>query len=126
MQEFLSLEPKFRPWGELKEKSNANTIFVDCDRAIPPALRDVWRTLRLAGVLCRWVRYDRTRRGWHIVIRVRESLSPLACVALQCVLGSDLEREKFNLGRVMSDAKRPQGKFARARWNILYRAKVYS
>jgi len=97
---------------------------VDVDSSTSPALRDVWRTLRLAGVFPRWLRYDRTQRGWHLVLRVHKSLHPFAIVALQALLGSDLEREKFNFGRVMADANHSQGRFARARWNILYRVKV--
>jgi hypothetical protein len=64
------------------------------------------------------VRYDKTRRGWHVLIFVRRKLAPRTVVALQAILGSDYRRETFNLLRVLSLAKRPM--FWRERWNVLY------
>ena len=79
-------------------------------------MRELSRELRLFGLLPKWVRYDRTNRGWHIIIRVNRDLVPLEVVALQTVLGSDRKREAFNLARVMAGGG--------PKWNILFERKL--
>ena len=82
----------------------------------------------MCGLRPNWIRYDRTARGWHIIIRVNRRLSGLECVALQAVLGSDSARETFNLARVMSrsggSANKKRKAWEAKRWNILYRVKL--
>ena len=95
---------------------------VDSDDRRPPAMRELLRRIRFIGLRVSWVRYDRTRRGWHVVIRMRDKRSPIECVALQAVLGSDRERETFNLARVMW--ARREGRRLGNRWNILYEKKI--
>lgn len=67
-----------------------------------------------------WIRHDRTKRGWHVSVRLSKSLSPAEIVALQAVLGSDPRRESLNLMRVIFQRweRAPQ------RWNLLYREKL--
>lgn len=64
------------------------------------------------------IRFDRTRRGYHAVVTVRQRLSPWRIVFAQAVLGSDWKREIFNSRRVI--AWRTVPAFWRARWNVLY------
>lgn len=80
--------------------------------------------LRTIGLRPIWLRTDRTRRGWHIVIRLTRALLPAECVALQALLGSDDRRECMNLLRVMSIARRDPGPFWRHRWNLLFSYKL--
>jgi len=113
---------QLRPWGELKEKSRSDTVYVDVDKKTSPTLRELWRVLRFIGLRVQWIRIDRTVRGWHVVCRFREKLAPAESVALQFLLGSDREREVFNLARVIRS--RLDGRRLGDRWNILYKRKV--
>ena len=92
---------------------------LDFDRPIP---RDFFFLLRHYTMLWDWtveaVRYDRTRRGWHVVVAVRDDVPPMGIVAAQAILGSDLAREGFNFMRTLH---RPRG-FFRNRWNVLYKS----
>lgn len=95
-------------------------LLLDLDgRAVP---RVFWRRLRHAvrtwQLRVEHVRYDRTRRGWHVIVRLRETLDPVAIVAAQAILGSDPKREIFNLLRV--DRLGRTATFWRTRWNTLY------
>lgn len=94
-------------------------INLDFDRDPPRDLLGaiVWtcKTLRLTLVA---VRYDRTRRGWHVVIGVVEYIDPTVTVAIQAILGSDPHRETYNLVRAQLVPNLPA--FWRARWNVLY------
>lgn len=111
-----------RPWGELKESSHAKTLYCDYDVMAAPELLPVFRTLAFVGLHIKWVRYDKTARGWHVVIRTREAITSIESVSLQALLGSDPEREKFNLARVMW--ARREGRRLGNRWNILYKRKI--
>ena len=94
-------------------------LYVDIDGPLPPRVLDrvVW-CLRLWGWTPEAVRFDRTRRGWHVVVGVQEVLEPSVIVAAQSVLGSDYKREAFNLMRVQTLAH--VSPFWRGRWNVLY------
>lgn len=65
-----------------------------------------------------FVSYYRTRRGWHVEVRVRRRVHPWRIVAVQAVLGSDYRREAFNLRRTARWRDLPA--VARARWNVLF------
>jgi hypothetical protein len=84
----------------------------------------MWVTSRIIGLRVNFIRYDRTRRGWHIVIRLERrkrkngGFTPLEKVALQAVFGSDARREALNLMRVIN------GNGKDKRWNILYSRKL--
>lgn len=90
---------------------------LDFDGPIP---RGFLYRLRHCTKLWHWtvegIRYDKTRRGWHVSVAVTERVAPALVVAAQACLGSDLKRESFNLMRVLA---RPRGYF-RNRWNVLY------
>jgi hypothetical protein len=62
--------------------------------------------------------YERTARGWHVVIGLSISITPIETVALQAILGSDPRRESLNLMRVL------YGGGSDKRWNILYKRKL--
>lgn len=125
---------QFRPWGEVEEYGRKNSTYCDYDRDRQNdteahwqnhiGLLRVWslgRRLRLAP---QWVRYDATRRGFHVVTRWNRNIDPAYIVAMQALLGSDHNRESFNLARLMN-AERSFGKKEKAaRWNILFRKKL--
>lgn len=116
---------RFRPWGILKEVGRNDTIYIDVDFKTLPSMREVWRIIRFVGLQPKWVRYDRTRRGWHIVIRqLRKDLSSSEIVALQIMLGSDRGRELFNLARVIANRREGASRWQRKRSNILFLTKV--
>lgn len=108
-------------WGEIEDYSRNDTLYLDKDGVHPRcSLRRVWELFRSIGIRVVWVRYSKSRRGWHVVIRVNRGLDALVIVALQSVLGSDPKREAFNLARVMAGYNKNGAK----RWNILYRRKI--
>lgn len=126
----LSLrDRRFRPWGEIEEYGRKNATYCDYDdgheapdRGSAGAnLLSLWKAARCIGARPEWVRYDATRRGYHVVTRWNRNFDPSQTVALQLLLGSDPAREAFNLARVMSPGETSrEGK----RWNILYRLKL--
>ena len=69
-----------------------------------------------------WIRYDRTKRGWHVVICLAGKLSPVEVVALQAVMGSDRNREAFNLARarLIESGAAPRS----WRYNVLFERKL--
>lgn len=94
-------------------------VFCDFDEGRgSPHLRPVWTVFRLLGIRPISIRLDRTRRGWHMVIRCDRCFTPVEKVALQAVLGSDARRESLNLMRVIN------GHGGDKRWNVLYREKL--
>jgi hypothetical protein len=80
--------------------------------------------LRTIGLRPMWLRTDRTRRGWHVIIRLTRSLRPAETVAVQALLGSDSRRESLNLMRAISVQRRDPGPFWRRRWNLLFSYKL--
>lgn len=85
-----------------------------------PPLQSLAHTLGLKIV---WQRWDRTKRGWHLTVKVRQKLTLAEIVCCQALLGSDPARERLNLARAISLRLHPS-KFWQARANILYRRKV--
>jgi hypothetical protein len=108
----------------MEEFSDANTIMLDYDRKKTPPLAPVFVCLRMSGLQITFLRDDRTRKGWHRVVRVRESLSPLEILTIQAVLGSDRRRENLNLMRLLRTRESGMSDFQSKRWNILYRTKL--
>lgn len=95
-------------------------LLLDFDGALP---RDLYARVsgsctRLWGWTVEGMRIDRTRRGWHVVVALRERVAPALVVAAQAILGSDPNREAFNLMRVRR--LRTQAAFWRERFNVLY------
>lgn len=95
-------------------------LYLDLDGA--SALRGVERRIFFLCRTMKWkveaVRYDRTARGWHVVIAIKQRIAAPFMVAAQAVLGSDWRREAFNLSRVRQ--LRSKSPYWRARWNVLY------
>ena len=75
-------------------------ILCDFDGPLPPNLL-AWVTQ--CCHLWRWplvgVRFDKTRRGWHVVVGVRGFIPLGAVIAAQTIFGSDRKREMLNLMR---------------------------
>ena len=93
----------------------------DDGRAWP--LWRLWWVLRLMELRAAWIRYDRTRRGWHVLIAIpAPPLLASEVVALQAVMGSDRDREAFNLNR----ARLVMRGLAPRRWrtNVLFERKL--
>lgn len=112
-------------FGVIDHVADPHVAYLDIDRRACPSLRPVWIVLRSLGLRPVWIKLRRSRRGWHVVIRLRgPALNPLAIVALQAVCGSDARRETLNLMRVLNIERHGASQFWRARWNILYREKV--
>ena len=93
----------------------------DFDGPLPADLE--WRV----GVLTRhqrwtveYVWYRKTRRGWHVIVRVAETVAPIVTVAVQAMLGSDWKRENYNLARAGQLANVPPSWREARRWNALY------
>lgn len=108
----------------MKERSHPNLTLIDYDEGLL-ALREFWRRFprvcRVIGNRPLWFRYDRTRRGWHVVIYWRYEMSPWMLLALQAILGSDWRRESMNFARLASGRT---DRFSMERWNILYEEKM--
>lgn len=115
---------RFRPWGILKAVHDNRHIYLDFDKRNPINLLRLRHAMCLCKLRVGWVRYDRTNRGWHVIVRLRQSVHPLEIVALQAVLGSDPEREKFNLARVMENQRRGASAWKASRTNILFSRKI--
>lgn len=105
----------------MKEWSDDKTVMCDFDTPRPPSLWEVNRVFHILDIKPRWMRYDRTRRGWHLVIRLPRPLQKPALVALQAILGSDPRRETLNLMRALSVR---WDRFNSQRWNVLFREKL--
>lgn len=101
----------------------STTIKLDIDR------KRVGRApFRRLDFLCRVLRLHReailtyrTANGWHILLFVRERVSPPIVVAMQAIAGSDWRRETFTLQK----ARRLHGvsRYWRERYNTLYEAR---
>lgn len=119
-------------------------ILLDFDGTIPRAIvrGNAWRNLRrgqslhytdqgaarrlrwvLDVAVCakvKWLRVDRTRNGYHVVVRTNRRLAAVRVVLCQALLGSDWRRETFNARRVARLPFVPP--YWRRRWNTLYAA----
>jgi hypothetical protein len=102
--------------GIVKTYAKTNQTFCDFD-GWRPSLSRVWRIAAMLRITPRWIREDKTKRGWHLVIEWSRQFTRVELVALQCLLGSDLQRETYNLARVMSGKKSE-------RWNLLFERKL--
>lgn len=92
-----------------------------CDYDGPPIrLPRLAVLVRLMALRPLWVRYERTRRGWHVVLRVRERLRLTETVSVQAILGSDPYREAFDFAR----ARTAPNSWWAARANLLFGEKL--
>lgn len=89
-------------------------------------LGPIFSALHICGLRAVWIRCDRTRKGWHIVVRLSERLAPAETIALELVCGSDRRRANLDLMRLLEMRKHATEKFWRRRWHILYSEKLVS
>lgn len=96
-------------------------ICCDFDGPIP---RDTEWRIRFAawtiGFTVKYVRFDRTRNGWHMIVETRERFTPTELVLLQSLLGSDWKREVYNARRARTLSRQPALWRRAPRWNTLY------
>lgn len=97
-------------------------VDVDAGRKPLPVGRLVSRLAR-AGRKVVWMsqRQSPGGKGWHVELKV--SPAPRTCqevVALQCLCGSDLNREAYNLQRAIAVDRKEVPPYWRSRWNVLY------
>lgn len=97
-------------------------LMLDFDRPQAPRLTKLCWQMRKLALRPRLLMYRRSRRGWHIVIYLTESLLPVEMVAVQAIMGSDRNRELFNLARVRCLKGMPAR--ARQMWNVLFDHKI--
>lgn len=111
--------------GMMKETTTTNRALLDYNTRAAPRLAWMWAVCRIVGLRARWIRTDRTRRGWHVVIEFSERFTNGELVALQAILESDKRREALNLMRVIAIRKYPHmPHYWKTRWNILYAEKL--
>lgn len=95
-------------------------IKCDYDRATLP--REWWDRLRIVmraqRLTVEYVRVDRTTRGWHVWVIVRQRMAFPRVILVQSLLGSDWKRELFNSRRAIAWRHVPE--FWRSRANVLY------
>jgi hypothetical protein len=122
---------RFEKFGHIDECSNipqGHAIFLDCDSigtiSPPPPKRSYirWILSSICGIQIQSIYYKKTQRGWHVIIRVHERLTPLETVALQSILGSDPMREALDFMRAREIENADE--YWQTRWNILYDFKV--
>jgi hypothetical protein len=109
--------------------SKPDHAYVDFDFRRPdrrsPRLRPIFTVLRMVGLRPRLpIEMQRTRHGWHVVIRLNQKLSPAELVALQLCLGDDRKRGALNLMRARALRCCAVTPYWRKRWNILYSHKL--
>ena len=107
----------------MEEFAEADKTLCDYDGAMPRNIAQ--RVFALAGMIGAkplWIRQDRTRRGWHLIVKWDQEFTPAELTAIQAILGSDPNREALNLSRVRAGIETAGQQRC---WNILYRRKVY-
>lgn len=103
--------------GIVKQYAQPDMTMCDYDSPWRPPIHVIARVAQMLRVKPIWMREDKTRRGWHMLILWNRTFTPIEIVALQCVLGSDRQREAYNLARVFSGVKSE-------RWNLLFERKL--
>lgn len=104
----------------------SRTLFMDYDttnnpRLTIPMVNSTFRALGLASGYSA-IRYNRSKRGWHVAIVLTKGITALERVALEAILGDDPMRAAMNFARARNAHRMP--KFWRQRWNIFYDYKL--
>lgn len=138
---------KIDRFGVVKQRARADLVLIDLDlprsyriarrckygRPLPLAVARGLCPIRVIRAVCSRiglhpvsVRYDRTARGFHVVIQLpwRERLQRAETCALQACLGSDDRREALNLARARSIRQFGAPPHALDRWNLLFERKL--
>ena len=95
--------------------------FIDCDTPVGIPVPNLNAICRIVGIKPKTICFKRTRRGWHIIIVLSETLSPIELIAFQAIAGSDRMREALNFMRCRCSGV---ADFWQKRSNILYEYKV--
>lgn len=98
-------------------------IKLDIDSGNPlPIMTMIQRAARAGFVLralCQW--RSPSGRGWHLLIEVEpEPMTAMETVALQLLLGSDPNREAYNVNRARQVDAGDVDPYWAERWNVLY------
>ena len=110
--------------GVVDHVAHPQRAYIDVDQHRPPSVSQISAVARIVGLRIVWTLYRRTRRGWHVIIAMRDHLSPGETIALQACLGSDRRRETLNLMRAVSVRTGRIRGFWSERWNLLYSSKL--
>lgn len=106
--------------GVVRYYGSPRTLLLDFDHIWPVTFIMISAVFRHLNLNSECIEYHRTRRGWHVAIRLKgDGLKPAEICALQVLLGSDPRRETFNLSRVLSGKAEKNH-----RWNLLFDYKV--
>jgi len=82
-------------------------LFIDVDsQSISERRLKIRQLIRILGIKAKFIRYDKTKHGWHIVISTPHKFTPLETIAIQAILGSDRVREAMNLRRLKNGCYR--------------------
>lgn len=121
----------FEKFGEidyaLHSLPSSRTLFIDIDNKEDGRLniRDVHSHLRIIGITPETVCYNRTRRGWHLVIVLEGvKLTELERISLQSIFGDDSMRSALNFMRYWHGKGKKIDRFWKSRSNILYQRKL--
>ena len=110
--------------GVVDHVAHPQRAYIDVDQHRPPSVSQISAVARIVGLRIVWTLYRRTLRGWHVVIAMRDRLTPGETIALQACLGSDRRRETLNLMRAVSIRRGSISGFWSTRYNILYARKL--
>lgn len=114
-----------RSLGIVEEKANPKTLLADYDMGgRAPRFVKLCSTLRLLGLRVSWIRYDRTRNGYHVIVRHNVALTPAETVCAQFAIRSDRKRETLNATRVIWAVRTNPPRFWKNRWNLLFSSKL--
>lgn len=103
----------------MKEVGHPKRTLLDYDHSRPVSLRKIAWVSRTIQNKVKLVRYDRTTKGYHVIIHWERPMDSLQILALQAILGSDYRRESLNWFRLDSGIQADN-------WNILYSNKLYT
>lgn len=93
-------------------------LLCDYDGELPKDLSQrIEMVVRVQSLRVRYIRIDKTRHGYHMVMDVGNRLGFARTILLQALLGSDWKREAFNSRRANA---RHIPAFWRERRNVLY------
>lgn len=115
---------QFNSFGEMEEYSAPNKLMLDFDRRRTPKMGGLFVLLRMCGLRVKHICDTRSRRGWHRVITLTETLGKFEIIAIQALAGSDRRREGLNLMRALRSRECGMSRFQESRWNILYSRKL--
>jgi hypothetical protein len=112
-------------FGVMGDFSRNDCLYFDLDRLGTPDLKPIWEILRFLHIRPKWIRTDRSQKGWHVVVKHDHHLSRMEIVAIQALGGSDSKRELLNLMRAFNmDRSGLIDDFWKQRWNILFERKI--